>query len=337
MSWSGIAVYIENYGRGLTKTSFELLGKAREIVTKVGGPVYAIMLSNEEIEKYVNVLVAYGADEVVVYRVEDKELPNILVHKCSLVDAISQLMPKLVLFPATPWGRSLAPRVAASLGAGLTADCLDVYVDDGGGIVQVRPAFTGNIIAHIKTVTYPVMATIRPGVFPVPTPDSSRKGRVIERTLNLKVCPSAKDGYRVLGLSREKKVKIQEAKVIISIGRGVRSREDIKLFEELAEELSAQLACSRPLVDVGWMEKDFQVGFSGNIVKPKVYIALGISGAPQHIAGMKDSGLIISVNIDPSAPIAKYSDIFVIGDMYEFAKKFLEAVKTSKSGESRVG
>lgn len=331
MSWSGVAVYVENYGKGPSKASFELLGKAREIVAKVGGSVYAIVLLDKEIEKHSNDLIAYGADEVVVYRVEDKELSNLLMHKCSLVDAIRQLMPKLVLFPATPWGRSLAPRVAASISAGLTADCLNVYVDDDGDIVQVRPAFTGNIIAHIKTVTYPVMTTVRPGVFPVPKPDFSRKGRVIEKVLDYDMCPSAKEGYKVLGLSREKKVKIQEAKIIVSIGRGVKNKEDIKLFEELAKELGAQLACSRPLVDAGWMEKDFQVGFSGNIVKPKVYIALGISGAPQHIAGMKDSDFVISVNIDPSAPIAKYSNIFVVGDMYEFAKKLLDAVRTLKS------
>ncbi len=330
MSWSGVAVYVENYGRGPSKASFELLGKAREIAAKIGGFVHAIVLLDKEVEKCADVLVAYGADEVIVYRVEDRELPNLLIHKCSLVDAIKQLMPKLVLFPATPWGRSLAPRVAASIGAGLTADCLDVYVDDSGDIVQVRPAFTGNIIAHIKTITHPVMTTVRPGVFPVPKPDFSRKGRVIEKVLNSNMCPSAKEGYRVLGLSREKKVRIQEARVIVSIGRGVKSREDIKLFEELAKELGAQLACSKPLVDAGWMEKDFQVGFSGNIVKPKVYIALGISGAPQHIAGMKDSDFVISVNTDPSAPIARYSNIFVVGDMYEFAKKLLDAVRTLK-------
>lgn len=331
MSWSGVAVYVENYGRGPSKASFELLGKAREIAAKIGGFVHAIVLLDKEVEKCADVLVAYGADEVIVYRVEDRELPNLLIHKCSLVDAIKQLMPKLMLFPATPWGRSLAPRVAASIGAGLTADCLDVYVDDSGDIVQVRPAFTGNIIAHIKTITYPVMTTVRPGVFPVPKPDFSRKGRVIEKVLNSNMCPSAKEGYRVLGLSREKKVRVQEARVIVSIGRGVKSREDIKLFEELAKELGAQLACSKPLVDAGWMEKDFQIGFSGNIVKPKVYIALGISGAPQHIAGMKDSDFVISVNADPSAPIARYSNIFVVGDMYEFAKKLLDAVRTLKS------
>ena len=337
MVWSGVLVYAENYGRGISKASFELLGKAREIVTKIGGEVSAVIASDpSNIEKYAKDLIMYGADKVVTYRIDVDALSNPMIHRCVVIDAINYLKPKLVMFPATPWGRGLAPRIAAHIGAGITADCLDIYVDDNGDIIQVRPAFTGNIIAHIKTLTSPVMATIRPGVFPMPKPNHDRKGEVVERELGYEnECLDLSKRVRVVGISREKKVKLSEAEVILSIGRAVKSKEDIKLFEELAKELNAQLACSRPLVDIGWMDRDRQVGFSGNIVRPKLYIAMGISGAPQHIAGMKDSKYVISVNIDPSAPIAKYSDLFVVGDIYDVAKKLLDKLKEIRCSEKQ--
>ena len=327
MNWQGILVYAENYSGSINRASFELLGKARELIPKVGGDVYAAVVTNKEsVERHSKELVAFGADKVIVYTVEEMLLPNPVVHRAALINAISYAKPKLVLVPATPWGRSIAPRVAAAIGTGITADCLDVYIDENGDVVQVRPAFTGNIIAHIKTLTNPVMATVRPGVFPLPQPRYDRKGEVIVRDVGV---PNA-DRVKVLGVSKRKAVKLSEAEVIVAIGRGVKSKEDVKLFEELAKALKAQLACSRPLVDMGWMERDRQVGFSGSIVKPKLYIALGISGAPQHIAGMKDSKYIIAVNIDQSAPIVKYSDLVVIGDIYDIAKKLLHALKSSQ-------
>lgn len=327
MSWRGILVYAENYSGSIHRASFELLGKARGLLPKIGGVLHAAIVTSEEsAEKHSKELIAFGADEVLEYIVKERFLPNPVVHRNALIDAISYAKPKLVLVPATPWGRSIAPRVAAAIRTGITADCLDVYVDDAGDIVQVRPAFTGNIIAHIKTLTSPVMATVRPGVFPLPQPDYSRKGKVIAKNLSL----SEDDDVRVVGVSKRKTVKLSEATIIVSIGKGVRSKEDIKLFEELAKALNAQLACSRPLVDMDWMERDRQVGFSGNIVRPRLYIALGISGAPQHIAGMKDSQYIIAVNTDPSAPIAKYCDLFVVGDIYDIAKKLLQALEGFK-------
>ncbi|MEM0027095.1 MAG: electron transfer flavoprotein subunit alpha/FixB family protein [Ignisphaera sp.] len=337
MSWKGVLIYAENYGRGISKTSFELLGKAREVVSKLGGAVSAVAIvsKSDDAEKYAKDLIMYGADKVLLYQVNENEISNPLIHKCIIIDAINYIKPKLVLFPATPWGRSLAPRVAANIRTGITADCLDIYVDDSNDIVQVRPAFTGNIIAHIKTLTNPVIATIRPGVFQIPKADSSKGGEIEKRSLDKSEgCFETSNKIKVLGIAKEKRVRLSEAEIIVSIGRGVKSKEDIKLFEDLAKELNAQLACSKPLVDTGWMERDRQVGFSGNIVKPKIYIAFGISGAPQHIAGMKDSKYVIAVNIDASAPIAKYSDLFVVGDIYYIAQNLLNVLKKLRSGET---
>jgi electron transfer flavoprotein alpha subunit len=321
-----VLTYVENISGRLNTASLELLSKAREIANARGGKVCSVLVSVTETPRETKEVVACGADALLIYKVNETLLLNYLLHVEALTRAIMKMKPRLVLVSATPWGRSVAPRVAARLGLGLTADCLDVYIDEAGDIVQVRPAFTGNLIAHIKTTTSPAMATIRPGAFPRPKPDCSRgyEAIVIEE---LAFSPSR---LEVLGRSREKSVSLPDANVIVAVGRGLRKREDISLFRELAELLGGEYAVSKPLVDAGWFEKERQVGFSGNIVKPKLYIAFGISGAPQHIAGMKDSECVIAVNSDPSAPIAKYSDIFVVSDMYEIAQKLLERLKTLK-------
>ena len=321
-----VLTYVENVNGKLNPASLELLSKAREVARAGSGKVYSLLVATSENPREFRELAARGVDVLLVYRVGEDWLCDYLLHAEALAHAIRKVNPALVLVAATPWGRSFAPRVAARLGLGLTADCLDVYVDEAGDIVQVRPAFTGSLIAHIKTVTSPAMATIRPGVFPEPTPDYSRRFEAVV----VEELPVRSSGLEVLGPSKGKSVSLSEASVIVAVGRGLRKKEDISLFMELAKTLGGECAVSKPLVDAGWFEKERQVGFSGNIVKPKVYLAFGISGAPQHIAGMKDSESVVAVNSDPSAPIAKFSDIFVVGDMYEVARRLLERLKAFK-------
>ena len=325
MSGEGVLVYAE-YIEGMPHpVTYELIGKGRELTSKLGGSVKAVIIGSGA-SGHAEELIHYGADEVYVYECGEGVALNTLLHKELLVGLIREIKPKLVLFGATPWGRSLAPRVAAALRTGLTADCLDVYVTDDGSIVQVRPAFTGNIIAHIKTVTTPAMTTVRYKVFKPPKKDPSRNGEVIIREVPTEGTIHHKK-IEILGKVREKEVNIADADVIVAGGKGLKRREDLKLLEELAEVLGGVLAVSRPLVDAGWASKDRQVGFSGNVVKPRVYIACGISGSPQHLAGMKDSKVIIAVNIDPSASIAKYSDLFVVGDLYEVVPRLIGEIK----------
>jgi len=325
VSGEGVLVYAE-YIEGMPHpVTYELIGKGRELTSKLGGSVKAVIIGSGA-SGHAEELIHYGADEVYVYECGEGVALNTLLHKELLVGLIREIKPKLVLFGATPWGRSLAPRVAAALRTGLTADCLDVYVTDDGSIVQVRPAFTGNIIAHIKTVTTPAMTTVRYKVFKPPKKDPSRNGEVIIREVPTEGTIHHKK-IEILGKVREKEVNIADADVIVAGGKGLKRREDLKLLEELAEVLGGVLAVSRPLVDAGWASKDRQVGFSGNVVKPRVYIACGISGSPQHLAGMKDSKVIIAVNIDPSAPIAKYSDLFVVGDLYEVVPRLIGEIK----------
>ena len=331
MSWRGILIYVENYSGKVNSSAFELLGKANELKIRIGGEVSAITLAREDVDAVVQQLISYGADRVVVYKVSsDEELANQLIHRDAIVDTVNMFKPKLVLISATPWGRSLGPRVAAKLGTGITADCLDIYVDEQGDIVQVRPAFTGNIIAHIKTLTNPVITTIRPKVLPIPRPDPSKRGEVVVKNIEELNLSNDARNIKVLGVAKVKEVKLPDVQIIVSVGRGLRSREDIEIFKEFAKMLGGELGCSKPLVDMGWCEKDRQVGFSGNIVRPRIYIACGISGAPQHIAGMKDSEYVIAINIDETAPISKYSDLLIVGNMYEIVEKAIKKISEVK-------
>lgn len=331
MGYRDVLVYSEYIDGEVHPVTYELIGKGRELASRLGGFVKSVIIGYGA-SKYANDLIQYGSDEVYVYEYLNDAPPNIILHKELVVELVKEVKPRLVLFGATAWGRSLAPRVAAALGTGLTADCLDIYISEDGEVIQVRPAFTGNVIAHIKTVTTPAIATVRYKVFKPLTRDPSRKG-----VIHLREVPTSKDlssygGFEIVGKVRDKEVNISDAEVIVAGGKGLKKKEDLKLLEELAELLGGVVAVSRPLVDAGWVPKDRQVGFSGNVVKPKVYIACGISGSPQHLAGMKDSKVIIAINIDPSAPIGKYSDLFVVGDLYEVIPKIVEELRRIKGG-----
>ncbi len=325
MGMRDVMVYGEYIEGRVHPITYELLGKGREIADRLRGKVISVLIGKGA-NRYAKELIFYGADEVYLYEEDDSYRPDPFIHKYVVTYLIKNLKPCLVLFGATLWGKSLAPRIAAALRTGLTADCIDIYVDDEGDIVQVRPAFTGNIIAYIKTLTRPVMATVRYKVFKPIKKDCRRAGKVNV----IKMLIKRRGDLEVLGKVRDKEVSIVDYDVIVAGGRGLRRKEDLNMLKELAELLGGTIAVSRPLVDMGWAPKDLQVGFSGNIVKPKVYIACGISGSPQHIAGMKDSKVVISINIDPTAPIGKYSDIFIVGDLYEVVPKLIERIKTLK-------
>ncbi len=324
----GILVYAEAEGSRIHPISFELLGKAGEIASKLDMEVWSVVLG-EGVSDKASELIYYGADKVYVYDDERLREPNVLVHKEIIVGLVREIKPEIFLVGATPWGRSLAPRIAAALDTGLTADCIDLQVNEEGKLIQIRPAFTGNILAHIETVSKPIMTTIRYKVMKMPERDPSRKGEIIVRKLE----GMEPEGLRCLGKVSERRVNLADAEVIVAGGKGLKKKEDLKLLEELAELLGGVVGASRPLVEEGWISKDHQVGFSGNTVKPKIYIACGISGSPQHLAGMRDSGMIIAVNTDPSAPIFRHADYGVVADLYEFIPKLISLLKEVKGRE----
>lgn len=321
----GILVYAETADSKVHPVSFELLGKARDLAERLGLEVWSVIIGFHVME-HAWELIYHGADKVYVYDYEPLKDFNVITYKDILVKLVREIGPEIFLIGATPLGRSLAPRVAAALDTGLTADCIDLQVDDEGNLIQIRPAFTGNILAHIKTTSKPIMSTIRYKVMPMPKRDEGRSGKIV--VMN----PPERNDKRikVLGKISRRAVNIADAEIIVSAGRGLKKREDLKMLEELADLLGGMLGASRPLVDEGWITKDHQVGFSGNTVKPKLYVACGISGSPQHLAGMRDSQIIVAINADPSAPIFRYADYGVVGDLYEVVPRLISMIKRAK-------
>ncbi|MEM3921449.1 MAG: electron transfer flavoprotein subunit alpha/FixB family protein [Nitrososphaerota archaeon] len=325
MSRKGVLIYAETMGSEIHPIAFELIGKARELAEKLDLEVWSTILGYGITDKAAE-LIYHGADKVYVYDDERLRDLHVIAHKSALVELAKEIKPEIFLLGATPWGRSLAPRIAAALDTGLTADCIDLQVDENGELIQIRPAFTGNILAHIKTSSRPIMATIRYRVMKMPQRDPSRKGEITIRKFNDVNC----DGIKCLGKVSERKVSLADAEIVVAGGRGLKKKEDLMLLEELANLLGGVVGVSRPLVEEGWISKDHQVGFSGNVVKPKLYIACGISGSPQHLAGMRDSSIIIAVNSDPSAPIFRHADYGVVADLYDFIPKLINFLQKLK-------
>jgi len=323
--YKGIMVFAEQHNGKIHPVTFELLSKGRELADRKGVELSSVVLGHQ-IREEAKELIYYGADKVFIFDHPIlKEFDSIL-YKQNIVNLIREEKPEIVLIGATHLGRSLAPRIAAALNTGLTADCIDLQLDEDGELIQVRPAFTGNILAYIKTKTKPVMTTVRYKVFKARERNPMRKGEIIEK--EVKVVEDT--GTKILEKIPRETVNISDAGVIVAGGRGLRRPDDLKMLEELASLLGGVVGVSRPLVDEGWASKDRQVGFSGNIVKPKLYVAVGISGSPQHLAGMKDSEIVVAINVDPSAPIFNVADYGVVGDLYEVVPKLIEKIKLRK-------
>ncbi|MBK5243149.1 electron transfer flavoprotein subunit alpha/FixB family protein [Clostridium sp.] len=325
--YSGVMVFAEQKNCVIHKVSYELIGKARELADKTNEKVYCCICGPSDLP--INELIYRGADKV--FFVKDDEIfniPEIMTYVKNIVRVIDDVNPKICLFGATNFGRSLAPRVAATFKCGLTADCTGLEIDDvDTKLVQIRPAFSGNILAHIKSQLLPQMSTVRFKEFDEAKRDETRTGEVI--TYESVVIKN--NAIEVLEEIIEENFNITDAKVVVSAGKGLKSSEDFKMIEELAELLGGVVGCSRPLVEEGFISKSHQVGYSGNRVKPKLYIACGISGSPQHQAGMKESEMILAINSDPSAPIFNIADYGIVGDVYKVIPQLINKIKNKKN------
>lgn len=319
-NYSGILVFTEQSEGKIHPISYELLNKARELADQIDSTVYAALLAPTGME--VGELVYHGADRVYYLANDIFNQPLESQYQKQLLSLINELKPEIILFGASSFGRSLAPRISAALKTGLTADCTALEIDEEGKLVQIRPAFSENILAHISTVSLPQIATIRYKEFPVNLRDERRKGEVIKKDVEI-IEDSA---VQVIEKLADNKVNISEAEVIVAGGRGVKNAEDFKLLQRLADLTGGTIAASRDLVDEGFIAREYQVGYSGSRVKPKIYFACGISGAPQHIAGMKDSEIIIAINNNPSAPIFNIADYGIVGDLYEVIPALCEKI-----------
>lgn len=308
--------------------TYELLAWGRFLADKLEGFLSALVLGNN-LEDQLEEIIFYGADKVEFFKNNELEIFNVENYSKILIPFIKEKKPEIILASATTQGRTIMPYLAGKLKTGLTADCTHLDIEeDTGLLLQTRPAIGGNVLATIKTPQHkPQMATVRPkGKKPL-LKDINRKGEIVIHNIKENFSPRTR---RLSFRKREKEILLSDAEIIISGGKGLKNPQNFNLLFDIAHLLGGAVGASRSVVDMGWIEYSHQVGLSGKTVNPKVYIAAGISGAIQHLAGMTNSESIIAINKDPDAPIFQVSDLKIVGDAIEILsllKKKLEGRK----------
>ncbi len=328
-------VFAEQHDGQLEDTPLELMGRARTLADTLKVPVGAVLLGHN-VTPLAKKLIQYGADKV--YLVEDPRLKDYQTTSYTKVvcNLIQQHAPQIVLYGATVTGRDLAPRIASAMKAGLTADCTDLRIGEHkiaktgevheNLLLQIRPAFGGNIIATIINYErWPQMATIREGVMVMPQPDGKRVGDVVRENANLTDADLPLDIIEEIKTAR--KVNLKAANIIAAGGAGVGSRDNFKNIWDLANCLGGAVGATRAAIDLGYVDNDHQIGQTGTTVRPKLYIAAGISGAIQHQAGMDASQKIIAINNDPDAPIFNYAHYKIVGDLNVVIPMMVKAIR----------
>ena len=345
--YKGVFIFAQQVDNQISNIAYELLGKAKDLAADLSTEVTAVLVGSD-VKGLADKLAEYGADRVIV--VDDPELKEYRTepYTHALASVIEKYKPDVFLIGATAIGRDLGPRVCARIHTGLTADCTQLDIGDfplvaipgreqkHNQLLMTRPAFGGNTIATIACPDFrPQMATVRPGVMQKKDKIKGAKANIEE--FNPGFTPN-KNYVEILDIVKAVSdvVDIQDAKILVSGGRGVGSPENFKILEDLAEAIGGQVSCSRAVVDSGWKPKELQVGQTGKTVRPHVYFAIGISGAIQHVAGMEESDIIIAINKDETAPIFDVADYGVVGDLNkvvpELTKQILEA-KAAKANE----
>ncbi|MBS6560359.1 MAG: electron transfer flavoprotein subunit alpha/FixB family protein [Clostridiales bacterium] len=325
-----VYVFTEQRDSEIQKVGIELIGKARELADALSQEVVAVLLGSGIKEK-AETLIKHGADKVIV--VDDPMLAEYVTepYTKAIYEVIKAEEPEIMLYGASSIGRDLAPRVSARVHTGLTADCTGLEIDEETKLLRMtRPAFGGNIMATILCADFrPQMATVRPGVMKALAEDATRTGEIKEfpvtftdADMNVKI--------REVVKAEHKAVDITEAKRLVSGGRGIGNAEGFAMIKELAEALDGEIASSRACVDAGWIAKDEQVGQTGKTVRPELYVACGISGAIQHVAGMESADYIVAINKDETAPIFEVADLGIVGDLKVIVPKLAEAIKKAK-------
>jgi electron transfer flavoprotein alpha subunit len=309
------------------KVVYELLTHGRSLADRLGQPLVAVALGDGRMQGLER-LCRQGADRVICCRHDLLGRYSTDGFTTALAAVVAKEKPSVLLFGATPNGRDLAPRVAARLRFGLTADCTGLAIDEQGQLVQTRPAFGGNIMASIiSPYTRPQAATVRPNVFTAAVPDPSRPVAIEDFPVNLSKAAIRTKVVEQIQMDAEGE-KIEEARIIVSAGRGCGEPSNLDLVRSLAHRLGGTMAGSRAIVELGWIPHTLQVGQSGTTVGPDLYIAVGISGAVQHIVGMSSSKKVIAINKDPDAPIFKVADLGVVGDATAILTKLLDAIRS---------
>lgn len=329
--YKNVWVFVETEEGKAKNVGYELLTPARNLADQKKEKLVAIVIGYK-VEDAAKRAIAHGADEAIVVDGEEYNIFSTDAYANALTTLIEKYKPSTVLLGATNNGRDVGPRVSCRLGTGLTADCTGLGIDEeSGNVAWTRPAFGGNLMATILCPnTRPQMGTVRPGVFKRTPPDDSRTGKITHEEIH-----TAPDAIRTKILKRVKEVaeevNLEEAEYIVSGGRGLGKPENFCYIRDLASVLKGTVGSSRAAVDAGWIAHAHQVGQTGKTVAPKIYIACGISGAIQHLAGMSDSDIIIAVNKDPDAPIFNVADYGVVGNLFEIVPLLTEEIKKLKS------
>jgi len=331
MDASGLWILAEQKEGRVQRISYELLTRGSELAEKRGAKLTAVIFGHNIPDDDLQELIDRGADEVIA--TEAPQLEHFLVepHAACFRQLIEDRRPEIILAGATSTGRTLMPYLAVRVGAGLTADCtlLDIE-EETGNLLQTRPAIGGNILATIKTPNHrPQMATVRPHSTPPARKKDGRTGRIERRKASDELLVSR---VRRVGFSpNEEEQTIQDAEVIVTAGRGIKKAENVQLIRRLAEAMGGALGASRDVVDRGWLSYPHQVGLSGKTVRPKLYVAVGVSGSVQHLAGMQTSETIVAINNDPDAPIFRVADFGIVGDLFEVVPALLKRLDRGRS------
>lgn len=342
--YKGVFIYAQQVDNKLSNISLELLGKARDLAKPLNAKVTAVLLG-DGVRDMADTLAQYGADRVIV--VDDPELKEYRTepYAQAMAAVINEYKPEIFLVGATAIGRDLGPTVSARVATGLTADCTQLDIGNyplqaiagreqkHNQLLMTRPAFGGNTIATIACPdNRPQMATVRPGVMQKIDPIEDAKAEIIDFDAKLEKNNRYVEIQEVVKAVSEV-VDIQDADILVSGGRGVGSAENFKILEDLAKAIGGEVSSSRAVVDAGWKPKDMQVGQTGKTVRPKVYFAIGISGAIQHVAGMEESDLIIAINKDETAPIFEVADYGIVGDLNKIVPKLTAMIEANKKAE----
>lgn len=333
LTYRGVMVIGEQRGGVLHPVTYELLARGRVLADKLSEELSCVILGHE-MEQFAEGMIQRGAD--VVYVVDDPALKHFLPrpYATALTRLAKEAKPEIVLSAATTQGRTIMPLIAAKLDTGLTADCTGLDIDPlDRSLLQTRPAIGGNVMATIKTPTSrPQMATVRPkSAKPLPA-DEGRQGRVVLKTYEANIFSTCEELVEFVKDTTQD-VNVQDADIVVCGGKGLKTRDNFHMIEELASLLGAAVGATRDIVDLGWVGYPHQIGLSGKTVSPKLYIAIGLSGSVQHLAGMQTSETIVAINKDEDAQIFQVADFGIVGDLFDVVPELIEKLKEKKNGK----
>jgi len=335
--YRGVWVFIEQTEGQAAVVSWELLGEGRKLADKLGVELCAVVIGSE-VEHLCGESFKYGAEKVYIVDQPVFKFYRTQAYHAAMCELVEKYKPEVILMGATGMGRDLAGAVATEVATGLTADCTGLDIDDKRNLMQTRPAFGGNIMATIMCDKHrPQMATVRPHVMNMPETENTTTGVIIRETANVK---EENIFSKVLEIIMDKNhgedEDIAGAEIIVSGGRGMMNQDNFKILQELASEIGATVGASRSAVDAGWKPHSKQVGQTGKTVRPKIYIACGISGAIQHLVGMQDSEIVIAINRDKDAPIFEVATYGIVGDLFQIVPALTKKIKKLKADKART-